>query len=151
MDRREHAIARFDEEQSVRKATAMVIGALEIWLLLGLTAVQAARRHCGFPHGLERGSSRWVLPKICVPAVIISSAAVVITLVVCVPMAYGLFKISGRTRLVVSFGVLAMRFIPYVVLALPLFLLYVNLALAGSRVGLPIAHLAIHIPSPPGC
>ncbi|MCY4543237.1 MAG: carbohydrate ABC transporter permease [Rhodobacteraceae bacterium] len=79
-------------------------------------------------------------------SVIISSAAVVITLVVCVPMAYGLTKISGRAKSVVSFGVLAMRFIPYVVLALPLFLVYVNLGLAGSRAGLLLAHLAIHIP-----
>ena len=79
-------------------------------------------------------------------SIIISSAAVVITLVVCVPMAYGLSKITGRTRSVVSFGVLAMRFIPYVVFALPLFLIYVNLGLAGSRAGLLLAHLAIHIP-----
>ena len=79
-------------------------------------------------------------------SIIISSSAVVITLVVCVPMAYGLSKISGRTRSVVSFGVLAMRFIPYVVFALPLFLIYVNLGLAGSRAGLLLAHLAIHIP-----
>ena len=79
-------------------------------------------------------------------SVIISTAAVVITLVVCVPMAYGLSKISGRAKSAVSFGVLAMRFIPYVVLALPMFLLFVNLGLAGSRVGLLMAHLAIHIP-----
>jgi multiple sugar transport system permease protein len=79
-------------------------------------------------------------------SVIISSAAVVITLVVCVPLAYGLTKISGRSRQAVSFGVLAMRFIPYVVLALPLFLIFVNLGLSGSRVGLLLAHLSIHIP-----
>jgi multiple sugar transport system permease protein len=79
-------------------------------------------------------------------SVIISSAAVVITLVVCVPLAYGLTKISGRARSAVSFGVLAMRFIPYVVLALPLFLIFVNLGLSGSRVGLLLAHLSIHIP-----
>lgn len=79
-------------------------------------------------------------------SVIISSAAVVITLVVCVPLAYGLTKISGRARQAVSFGVLAMRFIPYVVLALPLFLIFVNLGLSGSRTGLLLAHLAIHIP-----
>ena len=79
-------------------------------------------------------------------SVIISAAAVVITLVVCVPMAYGLSKISGRAKSAVSFGVLAMRFIPYVVLALPLFLLFVDLGLAGSRTGLLMAHLAIHIP-----
>ena len=79
-------------------------------------------------------------------SVIISASAVVITLVVCVPLAYGLTKISGRAREVVSFGVLAMRFIPYVVLALPLFLIFVNLGLSGSRTGLLLAHLSIHIP-----
>ncbi len=79
-------------------------------------------------------------------SVIISTAAVVITLIVCVPLAYGLTKISGRAKSAVSFGVLAMRFIPYVVLALPLFLIFVNLGLSGSRTGLLLAHLAIHIP-----
>ncbi|MFN4062466.1 MAG: carbohydrate ABC transporter permease [Paracoccus hibiscisoli] len=79
-------------------------------------------------------------------SVIISVSAVAITLVVCVPLAYGLTKISGRSRSVVSFGVLAMRFIPYVVLALPLFLIFVNLGLSGSRFGLLLAHLTIHIP-----
>ncbi|TGD61615.1 carbohydrate ABC transporter permease [Tabrizicola sp. WMC-M-20] len=79
-------------------------------------------------------------------SVIISVSAVVITLVVCVPLAYGLTKISGRARAAVSFGVLAMRFIPYVVLALPLFLIFVNLGLSGSRTGLLLAHLSIHIP-----
>lgn len=79
-------------------------------------------------------------------SLIISTSAVVITLVVCVPLAYGLTKISGRARAAVSYGVLAMRFIPYVVLALPMFLIFVNLGLSGSRFGLLLAHLSIHIP-----
>ncbi len=79
-------------------------------------------------------------------SLIISVSAVVITLVVCVPLAYGLTKISGRARAAVSYGVLAMRFIPYVVLALPMFLIFVNLGLSGSRTGLLLAHLSIHIP-----
>lgn len=79
-------------------------------------------------------------------SLIISTSAVVITLVVCVPLAYGLTKIGGRARNTVSFAVLAMRFIPYVVLALPLFLIFVNLGISGSRLGLLLAHLAIHIP-----
>ena len=79
-------------------------------------------------------------------SLIISTASVIIVLVTCVPMAYGLSTISDRARNTISFGILAMRFIPYVVLALPLFLLFVNLGLSGSRVGLLLAHLAIHIP-----
>lgn len=79
-------------------------------------------------------------------SLIISTAAVAISLVFCVPLAYGVTKIQGRQRAFVSFGVLAMRFIPYVVLALPLFLLFINLGLSGSRIGLLLAHLSIHIP-----
>ena len=79
-------------------------------------------------------------------SLLIASAAVVITLVICVPMAYGLTRIGDRARATISFGVLAMRFLPYVVLALPMFLLFVNLGLSGSRIGLLLAHLAIHIP-----
>jgi len=79
-------------------------------------------------------------------SVIISVAAVAITLVACVPLAYGLTKIGGRTARAVSFGVLTIRFVPYVVMALPMFLLFIDLGLSGSRLGLLLAHLAIHIP-----
>ncbi|TGG89374.1 carbohydrate ABC transporter permease, partial [Natronospirillum operosum] len=79
-------------------------------------------------------------------SLIISTAAVVISLIVCVPLSYGITKIGGRQKAIVSFSVLAMRFIPYVVLALPLFLLFINLGLSGSRIGLLLAHLSIHIP-----
>lgn len=79
-------------------------------------------------------------------SLIISTAAVGITLVVCVPLAYGLTKLGGRVQANISFAVLAMRFVPYIVLALPMFLLFVSLGLSGSLVGLLLAHLAIHIP-----
>ncbi|MDW7747737.1 carbohydrate ABC transporter permease [Halomonas sp.] len=79
-------------------------------------------------------------------SLIISVAAVIISVVVCVPMAYGLNKLRPRVRGALSFAVLAMRFLPHVVLALPLFLIFVDLGLSGSRTGLLLAHLAIHIP-----
>ncbi|GHC18246.1 carbohydrate ABC transporter permease [Aidingimonas halophila] len=79
-------------------------------------------------------------------SLIISVAAVIISVVVCVPMAYGLNKLRPRIRSGLSFAVLAMRFLPHVVLALPLFLIFVNIGLTGSRLGLLLAHLAIHIP-----
>lgn len=95
-----------------------------------------------FTAALQRGDFLFFFTN----SLIISTAAVVITLIVCVPLAYGLTKIGGRVRERVSFAVLAMRFVPYVVLALPMFLLFVNLGLSGSLVGLLLAHLAIHIP-----
>ena len=68
------------------------------------------------------------------------------------PMAYGLSKISGRARSAVSFGVLAMRFIPYVVLALPLFLLYVNLGPRGIAGRVCCSRTSRStFRSPPGC
>lgn len=79
-------------------------------------------------------------------SVIIAVASVIISVAVCVPMAYGLNKLRPKIRGALSFAVLAMRFLPHVVLALPLFLIFVDLGLSGSRTGLLFAHLAIHIP-----
>jgi multiple sugar transport system permease protein len=79
-------------------------------------------------------------------SLIIAFSAVMLTVVVCVPMAYGLTKIGPRPREALSFAVLAMRFLPYVVLALPMFLIFLQLGLSGTRTGLLMAHLAIHIP-----
>ena len=79
-------------------------------------------------------------------SIIVAFSAVILTVVVCVPMAYGLTKIGGRSREVLSFAVLAMRFLPYVVLALPMFLIFLQFGLSGTRTGLLMAHLAIHIP-----
>lgn len=61
-------------------------------------------------------------------------------------MTYGLNKLRPKIHGALSFAVLAMRFLLHVVLALPLFLIFVDLGLSGSRTGLLFAHLAIHIP-----
>lgn len=95
-----------------------------------------------FSAAIERGDFGFFFTN----SLIISVSAVLITLVVCVPLAYGLTKVTGRSRAAVSYTVLAMRFVPYVVLAMPLFLIFVKLGLSGSRTGLLLAHLAIHIP-----
>jgi multiple sugar transport system permease protein len=145
-------------------ASWLVHGLLALWLIISLmpplmlvaaslnsTALFRSPLHLlmlrdftldNFTQAFSRGNFWFFFTN----SVIISASAVVITLVVCVPLAYGLTKISGRARSAVSFGVLAMRFIPYVVLALPLFLIFVNLGLSGSRTGLLLAHLSIHIP-----
>ena len=39
-----------------------------------------------------------------------------------------------------------MRFVPYMVLAIPLFFLFLKMGLTGSRPGLLLAHLAMQIP-----
>lgn len=79
-------------------------------------------------------------------SIFISVSAVVLTLIICVPLAYGLTKLGGRLAESIAFGVLAIRFLPYVVLALPMFLVFLTLGITGTPVGLLMAHLAIHIP-----
>lgn len=79
-------------------------------------------------------------------SIIISVSAVILTLLVCVPLAYGLTKLGGRIAEIIAFGVLAIRFLPYVVLALPMFLVFLTLGVTGTPAGLLMAHLAIHIP-----
>lgn len=80
-------------------------------------------------------------------SMIISFSALTIVLVVCTPMAYGLTKLaSRRMRGAIIFFVLSTRFLPYVVLALPLYLLFLRIGLSGTLVGVILAHLAMQIP-----
>ena len=79
-------------------------------------------------------------------SLIISSAAVVLSLLVCTPLSYGLTKIGKRSRSIISYTLLSFRFLPYVVLALPLYLFFLSLGLTGTRSGLLLAHLTMHLP-----
>lgn len=80
-------------------------------------------------------------------SLIISFSALVVVLVVCTPMAYGITKLaSARARGVLVFLVLSTRFLPYVVLALPLYLFFLRIGLTGTLVGVILAHLAMQMP-----
>lgn len=80
-------------------------------------------------------------------SMIISFSALAIVLIVCTPMAYGLTKLaSRRMRGAIIFFVLSTRFLPYVVLALPLYLLFLRIGLSGTLYGVILAHLAMQIP-----
>ena len=80
-------------------------------------------------------------------SLIISFSALFVVLIVCTPMAYGITKLaSPRTRNLILFGVLATRFLPYVVLALPMYLFFARIGLQGTIVGVVLAHLAMQMP-----
>lgn len=80
-------------------------------------------------------------------SMIISFSALAIVLVVCTPMAYGLTKLaSRRVRGALIFFVLSTRFLPYVVLALPLYLFFLRIGLSGTLTGVILAHLAMQMP-----
>jgi len=80
-------------------------------------------------------------------SLIISSVALIVVMVVCTPMAYGINKLaSRRLRSFLVFGILSSRFLPYVVLALPMYLFFMRLRLTGSLLGVILAHLAMQLP-----
>ena len=80
-------------------------------------------------------------------SMIISFSALIVVLVVCTPMAYGITKLtSARSRNALVFAVLSTRFLPYVVLALPMYLFFTRIGLTGTIVGVVLAHLAMQMP-----
>jgi len=80
-------------------------------------------------------------------SMIISFSALVVVLVTCVPMAYGITKlVSDRSRGTLVFMVLSTRFLPYVVLALPMYLFFARIGLSGTLIGVILAHLAMQMP-----
>lgn len=80
-------------------------------------------------------------------SLIISFSALFVVLIVCTPMAYGITKLaSPKTRNLIVFSVLATRFLPYVVLALPMYLFFARIGLQGTLVGVVLAHLAMQMP-----
>ena len=80
-------------------------------------------------------------------SLIISFSALFVVLVVCTPMAYGITKLaSARARSFLVFFVLSTRFLPYVVLALPLYLFFLRIGLTGTLTGVILAHLAMQMP-----
>ncbi len=80
-------------------------------------------------------------------SMIISFSALIVVLVVCTPMAYGITRLpSIRQRNAVVFAVLSTRFLPYVVLAMPMFILFRRMGLSGTLTGVIMAHLAMQMP-----
>jgi multiple sugar transport system permease protein len=80
-------------------------------------------------------------------SMIISFSALFVVLLVCTPMAYGITKLaSPRTRGALVFLVLSTRFLPYVVLALPLYLFFARIGLSGTLGAVILAHLAMQMP-----
>ena len=53
---------------------------------------------------------------------------------------------SPRARNAIVFSVLSTRFLPYVVLALPMYLFFARVGLTGTLVGVVLAHLAMQMP-----
>jgi multiple sugar transport system permease protein len=80
-------------------------------------------------------------------SLIIAFGALAVVMIVCTPMAYGITRlVSQKVRNIIIFLVLSTRFLPYVVLALPLYLFFLQIGLTGTRFGVILAHLAMQMP-----
>lgn len=79
-------------------------------------------------------------------SVIISTASIVLTILLAAPLAFGLTKLPLRLKNMLAFAILGVRFVPYVSMALPLFLVFLILSMTGTISAVILAHLTIHIP-----
>lgn len=80
-------------------------------------------------------------------SIVITVSTVVATLVACTSVAYGLTKMRNvRLRNWLAFLVLSLRFIPYAVFAIPLFIIAMVLRLTGTYVGIVAAYMTIMMP-----
>ncbi len=80
-------------------------------------------------------------------SMIISLSALVVVLVVCTPMSYGITRLASvRQKNILVFSVLSTRFLPYVVLAMPMYLFFREIGISGTLAGVIMAHLAMQMP-----
>lgn len=79
-------------------------------------------------------------------SVIVTLGSVALSILLGVPAAFGLSRIPFRANGLVMMFVLSIRFMPYIVFALPLFLIMANLGLVGTRGGVLFVYIIINLP-----
>ncbi len=79
-------------------------------------------------------------------SVVISGGSVLLTIIVGVPAAYGLSRLRIRFKKTLMLLILSVRFAPYIIFALPLFLIMSELGLIGHRPSLVIVYTIINLP-----
>lgn len=77
---------------------------------------------------------------------IVTIGAVALSVGLGVPAAYGLSRLRIPGKQAILFFILSVRFVPYIVFALPLFLLMVGLGLVGTHLGLTLVYVLINLP-----
>lgn len=91
-------------------------------------------------------SPQWAFHENLLNSAIVSIGTILITIPVATLAAYGFSRLDFRGNRTIFVGLLATQFIPPVVIALPFFLLYTDLGLIDSRIGLIIINLSILVP-----
>lgn len=79
-------------------------------------------------------------------SVIISVSAVLLSLLIAIPAAYGLRNLRGSVRYNSMLGILLIRMVPGMVYLLPFFVVYKYIGLLDTHIGLIIVHLIFNVP-----
>ena len=79
-------------------------------------------------------------------SLIVATATTIISLVLGVPTAYALTRYRSRWNSVVLLGMLAVRLLPALVLAVPMFVLFDKLEWTTSFIPVVLAHLTFNLP-----
>jgi multiple sugar transport system permease protein len=108
--------------------------------LLGHEATNAAGERLG-----PSGHSDLIVNGL-VNSAVVAVVVTVISLLVAVPGAYALARLTVRWRQAGLLTILATRALPPIATTIPFFALFSDLGLSGTRTGLVIAHLTITVP-----
>jgi len=79
-------------------------------------------------------------------SVIVSVGAVLLSVLIAVPAAYGLRHLAGNFRRNSLLAILMIRMVPGMVYLLPYFVAYKSMGLLDTRIGLMIVHLIFNVP-----
>lgn len=79
-------------------------------------------------------------------SVVITSGSVLLTIILGVPAAYGLSRFRLPFKKAIMLAILSVRFAPYIIFALPLFLIMSELRLVGYRPAVTFVYIIINLP-----
>lgn len=79
-------------------------------------------------------------------SLVVTFSSVTLSIMLGVPSAFGLSRFSIQGKRGIMLFVLSVRFMPYIVFALPLFFIMVKLGLVGTRGGLLFVYIIINLP-----
>lgn len=99
----------------------------------------------GNHHG-QQASARPDFPLFFLNSVIISSGAVVLSILVSIPAAYALARFSFPFKNSLGFIFMSFRFVPFLAFVIPLYLLYQRVGLYNTHIGLILAYQLITLP-----
>ena len=85
-------------------------------------------------------------PRYWLNSVTVASLSTLIALVVGIPAAYGLTRFRFKNRRFTMFSILSVRFMPPIVIAIPLLFMMRSLKLSDSTIGLSFIHAVFALP-----